>query len=245
MIDMKKKLSLLKKPFLAFSLAAAMAVRTYAADTIKVGILHSLSGTMAISETSLRDVLLFTFDEINKAGGIKVGDKSYKIEPVIVDGASNWPLFAEKAKQLLEQDKVAVTFGCWTSVSRKSVLPVYEKDNGLLFYPVQYEGEELSKNIFYTAEAVNQQATPAVDYMLAQGKKKFYLIGTDYVYPQTTNLILYKYLLLHGIPLDAIGGGLRKDDSGKVISAGKYTPFRHPDYQQLVAEIKQFAASGD
>jgi urea transport system substrate-binding protein len=216
-----------------------------AADTIKVGILHSLSGTMAISETSLRDMLLFAFDEINAAGGIKVGDKSYMIEPVIVDGASNWPLFAEKAKQLLEEDKVAVVFGCWTSVSRKSVLPVFEKDNGMLFYPVQYEGEELSKNIFYTAEAVNQQATPAVDYLLAQGKKKFYLIGTDYVYPQTTNLILYKYLLLHGISLDNIGGGLRKDDSGKVISAGKYTPFGHTDYQQIVSEIKQFAAGGD
>ncbi len=210
---------------------------------VKVGILHSLSGTMAISETSLRDVLLFAFDEINAQGG--VDRASYKIEPVIVDGASNWPLFAEKAKQLLEEDKVAVTFGCWTSVSRKSVLPVFEKDNGLLFYPVQYEGEELSKNIFYTAEAVNQQATPAVDYLLAQGKKKFYLIGTDYVYPQTTNLILYKYLLLHGIPIENIGGGLRKDDSGKVISAGKYTPFGHTDYQQIVADIKQFAASGD
>jgi urea transport system substrate-binding protein len=245
MIAMKKKLSLLKKTFLLFGLAAAMTAPAFAADTIKVGILHSLSGTMAISETSLRDVLLFSFDEINKAGGIKVGDKSYMIEPVIVDGASNWPLFAEKAKQLLEEDKVAVVFGCWTSVSRKSVLPVFEKDNGLLFYPVQYEGEELSKNIFYTAEAVNQQATPAVDYMLAQGKKKYYLIGTDYVYPQTTNLILYKYLLLHGIKIEDIGGGFRKDDSGKVISAGKYTPFGHTDYQQIVAEIKQFAASGD
>jgi urea transport system substrate-binding protein len=225
--------------------ATIMAFNAMAADTVKVGILHSLSGTMAISETSLRDVLLFAFDEINAAGGIKIGDKSYMIEPVIVDGASNWPLFAEKAKQLLEEDKCAVVFGCWTSVSRKSVLPVFEKDNGLLFYPVQYEGEELSKNIFYTAEAVNQQATPAVDYLIAQGKKKFYLIGTDYVYPQTTNLILYKYLLLHGISLDDIGGGLRKDDSGKVISAGKYTPFGHTDYQQIVAEIKQFAASGD
>src|SRR5579859_4114309 len=242
---MKKKLTLLKHLFLLFTLAAALTAPAFAADTIKVGVLHSLSGTMAISETSLRDMLLFTFDQINKAGGIKVGDKTYMIEPVVVDGASNWPLFAEKAKQLLEEDKVAVVFGCWTSVSRKSVLPVFEKDNGLLFYPVQYEGEELSKNIFYTAEAVNQQATPAVDYMLAQGKKKFYLIGTDYVYPQTTNLILYKYLLLHGIMLDNIGGGLRKDDSGKVISAGKYTPFGHTDYQQIVAEIKQFSASGD
>ena len=238
----------MKKRLFMLSLSAAALVAGLvadAADTIKVGVLHSLSGTMAISETSLRDALLFAFDEINKAGGIKVGDKTYMIEPVIVDGASNWPLFAEKAKQLLEEDKVAVVFGCWTSVSRKSVLPVFEKDNGMLFYPVQYEGEELSKNIFYTAEAVNQQATPAVDYLLAQGKKKFYLIGTDYVYPQTTNLILYKYLLLHGIALENIGGGLRKDDSGKVISAGKYTPFGHTDYQQIVAEIKQFAASGD
>jgi urea transport system substrate-binding protein len=230
---------------LAACAAFLFAFHAMAAETIKVGILHSLSGTMAISETSLRDVLLFAFDEINAAGGIKIDDKSYMIEPVIVDGASNWPLFAEKAKQLLEEDKVAVVFGCWTSVSRKSVLPVFEKDNGLLFYPVQYEGEELSKNIFYTAEAVNQQAIPAVDYLLAQGKKKFYLIGTDYVYPQTTNLILYKYLLLHGITLENIGGGLRKDDSGKVISAGKYTPFGHTDYQQIVSEIKQFAASGD
>ena len=229
----------------ALAAALALASRAAADDLVKVGILHSLSGTMAISETSLRDVLLYAFDEINTAGGVKVGDKSYKIEPVIVDGASNWPLFAEKAKQLLEEDKVAVTFGCWTSVSRKSVLPVFEKDNGLLFYPVQYEGEELSKNIFYTAEAVNQQATPAVDYLLAQGKKKFYLIGTDYVYPQTTDLILYNYLLLHGVPVENIGGGLRKDAEGKVISAGKYVPFGHTDFQQIVAEIKQFAASGD
>ena len=129
---------------------------------------------------------------------------------MIVDGASNWPLFAEKAKQLIEEDKVAVTFGCWTSVSRKSVLPVFEKDNGLLFYPVQYEGEELSKNIFYTAEAVNQQATPAVDYLLKQGKKKFYLIGTDYVYPQTTDLILYKYLLLHGVPAEKLAAAFAR-----------------------------------
>jgi urea transport system substrate-binding protein len=237
------------KKFL-FSLAAgavllATSLASRAADTVKVGILHSLSGTMAISETSLRDILLFAFDEINDSGGVVVNNTHYKIEPVIVDGASNWPLFAEKSKQLLEEDKVAVVFGCWTSVSRKSVLPVFEKDNGLLFYPVQYEGEELSKNIFYTAEAVNQQAIPAVDYLLAQGKKKFYLIGTDYVYPQTTDLILYKYLLLHGIKPEDIGGGFRKDDSGKVISAGKYTPFGHTDYQQIVAEIKQFAASGN
>lgn len=210
------------------------------ADTVKVGVLHSLSGTMAISETSLRDVLLFTFDEINAAGGVL----GKKIEPVVVDGASNWPLFAEKAKQLLEQDKVAVTFGCWTSVSRKSVLPVYESNNGLLFYPVQYEGQEESQNVFYTAEAVNQQATPAIDYLLKEGYTKFYLIGTDYVYPQTTNLVLLEYLLSKGVALENIGGGFKKDDSGKIISAGKYTPFGHTDYQQIVAEIKQFAAGG-
>jgi urea transport system substrate-binding protein len=211
-----------------------------AADTVKVGVLHSLSGTMAISETSLRDVLLYTFDEINAAGGVL----GKKIEPVVVDGASNWPLFAEKAKQLLEQDKVSATFGCWTSVSRKSVLPVFEEKKGLLFYPVQYEGEEMSPNIFYTAEAVNQQATPAVDYMLAQGKKKFYLLGSDYVYPQTTNLVLLEYLLSKGVPLENIGGGFKKDESGKIIAAGKYTPFGHTDYQQIIAEIKQFAAGG-
>jgi len=211
-----------------------------AQETVKVGVLHSLSGTMAISETSLRDVLLFTFDEINAKGGVM----GKKIEPVVVDGASNWPLFAEKAKQLLEQDKCAVVFGCWTSVSRKSVLPVFEKNNGLLFYPVQYEGEEESQNVFYTAEAVNQQATPAVDYLLAKGYKKFYLIGSDYVYPQTTNLVLLEYLLSKGVPIENIGGGFKKDESGKIISAGKYTPFGHTDYQQIVAEIKQFAAGG-
>ena len=210
-----------------------------AQDTVKVGVLHSLSGTMAISETSLRDVLLYTFDEINAAGGVL----GKKIEPVVVDGASNWPLFAEKAKQLLEEDKVAVTFGCWTSVSRKSVLPVFEEKKGLLFYPVQYEGEEMSPNIIYTAEAVNQQATPAVDYMLAEGKKKFYLLGSDYVYPQTTNLVLLEYLLSKGVPLDNIGGGFRKEGD-EIVSAGKYTPFGHTDYQQIVAEIKQFAAGG-
>ena len=210
-------------------------------DTVKVGILHSLSGTMAISETSLRDVDLFAIDEINKKGGVL----GKKIVPVVVDGASNWPLFAEKAKQLLEEDKVAAVFGCWTSVSRKSVLPVFEKDNGLLFYSVQYEGEELSKNIFYTAEAVNQQAIPAVDYLLSQGKKKFYLLGSDYVYPQTTNLVLLEYLLSKGVPIENIGGGLRKDAGGNVISAGKYTPFGYTDYQEIVSEIKQFSASGD
>src|SRR4051794_28536120 len=231
MTDMKKKLSFLKKPFLAFSLTAALAAPTFAADTVKIGILHSLSGTMAISETSLKDVLLFTFDEVNKAGGIKAGGKSYLIEPVVVDPASNWPLFTEKAKQLIEQDKVAVVFGCWTSVSRKSVLPVFEKDNGMLFYPVQYEGEELSKNIFYTAEAVNQQAIPAVDYMLNDGKKKFYLLGSDYVYPRTTNKILKQYLRAKGIPEEDI--------------IEEYTPFGHTDYQTIVAKMKKFAAGGN
>jgi len=235
-------MKLLKSVSLAI-LTGAILIQTglqaIAADTVKVGVLHSLSGTMAISETSLRDVLLFTFDEINAKGGVM----GKKIEPVVVDGASNWPLFAEKATQLLEQDKVAVTFGCWTSVSRKSVLPVFEKNNGLLFYPVQYEGEELSKNIFYTAEAVNQQATQAVDYYLAQGKKKFYLLGSDYVYPQTTNLVLLEYLQFKGVPLENIGGGFKKEGD-KIISAGKYTPFGHTDYQQIIAEIKQFAAGG-
>ena len=147
----------------------ALAVSATEAEKVKVGVLHSLSGTMAISETSLKDVLLFTFDEVNKAGGIKVGGKAFMIEPVIVDPASNWPLFAEKTAQLLEQDKVAVVFGCWTSVSRKSVLPVFERIMASSF--ILHEGEELSKNIFYTAEAVNQQAIPAVDYMLADGKR--------------------------------------------------------------------------
>ncbi len=237
----KKLLDFAKIATLAAGITAGAHASATDSDTVKVGILHSLSGTMAISETSLRDILLFSFDEINASGGVL----GKKIEPVVADGASDWPLFAEKAEQLLAQDKVAVTFGCWTSVSRKSVLPVYEKYNGLLFYPVQYEGEEESKNIFYTAEAVNQQAIPAVDFLLEEGYEKFYLVGTDYVYPQTTNLVLFEYLLSKGIPVENIGGGLRKDASGKVISAGKYTPFSHTDYQQIVAEIKDFSASGD
>jgi len=223
----------MKTRFNKFLIGAALAVlacTTATAETVKVGVLHSLSGTMAISETSLKDVLLFTFDEVNKAGGVKVSGKNYMIEPVVVDPASNWPLFAEKAEQLLVKDKVAVVFGCWTSVSRKSVLPVFERNNGLLFYPVQYEGEELSKNIFYTAEAVNQQAIPAVDYMLADGKKKFYLLGSDYEYPRTTNKILKKYLKSKGIP----------DSDIEEI----YTPFGHTDYQTIVAAIKKFATAG-
>src|SRR6187399_2756995 len=217
----KTKLALLAS--LAVSLGAASAS---AEDTIKVGILHSLSGTMAISETTLKDVMLMLIEEQNKKGGLL----GKKLEAVVVDPASNWPLFAEKAKQLLEVDKVAVVFGCWTSVSRKSVLPVFEKNNGMLFYPVQYEGEELSPNIFYTAEAVNQQAIPAVDYLLEDGRKKFYLIGSDYVYPRTTNKILKQYLRAKGIP---------ESDIEEV-----YTPFGHADYQTIVAAIKKYAAGG-
>ncbi len=197
--------------------------------TIKVGILHSLSGTMAISETALKDVALMTIEEINKNGGVM----GKKLEPVIVDPASNWPLFAEKTKQLLGQDKVAVIFGCWTSVSRKSVLPVLEEMNGLLFYPVQYEGEELSKNVFYTGAAPNQQAIPAVEYLMSKeggGAKRFVLLGTDYVYPRTTNKILRAFLHSKGI---------KDADIDE-----KYTPFGHSDYQTIVADIKKFSQGG-
>src|SRR5213594_2223661 len=172
---------------------------SYAADKepIKIGVLHSLSGTMAISEVSIRDIVLMAVEEINAKGGVL----GRKLNPVVEDPASNWDLFAEKAKQLLLQDKVAVVFGCWTSVSRKSVLPVFEKNNGLLFYPVQYEGEECSKNVFYTGAAVNQQAVPAVEYLMSKeggGHKKFYLLGTDYVFPRTANKILRAFLLAKG-----------------------------------------------
>src|SRR5690349_23960853 len=197
--------------------------------TVKIGVLHSLSGTMAISETVLKDTVLMAFDEINAKGGVL----GMKIEPVVVDPASNWPLFAEKARGLLTQDKVAVTFGCWTSVSRKSVLPVFEELNGLLFYPVQYEGEELSKNVFYTGAAPNQQAIPAVEYLMSKdggGAKRWVLLGTDYVYPRTTNKILRAFLKSKGV-----------DD--KDIDE-KYTPFGHSDYQTIVADIKKFAAGG-
>ena len=199
------------------------------ADTIKVGILHSLSGTMAISETVLKDVALMTIEEINAKGGVL----GKKLEPVVVDPASNWPLFAEKAKQLIAQDKVAVMFGCWTSVSRKSVLPVVEELNGLLFYPVQYEGEELSKNVFYTGAAPNQQAIPAVEYLMSKdggAAKRFVLLGTDYVYPRTTNKILRAFLKSKGV-------------ADKDIDE-KYTPFGHSDYQTIVADVKKFAAGG-
>jgi len=198
-------------------------------DTIKVGILHSLSGTMAISETVLKDTALMTIDEINAKGGVM----GKKLEPVVVDPASNWPLFAEKAKQLISQDKVAVVFGCWTSVSRKSVLPVFEETNSLLFYPVQYEGEELSKNVFYTGAAPNQQAIPAVEYLMSKDggeAKRFVLLGTDYVYPRTTNKILRAFLHSKGI----------KDED----IMEEYTPFGHSDYQSIIAKIKTFASAG-
>jgi urea transport system substrate-binding protein len=173
----------------------ATASLAQAADTIKVGVLHSLSGTMAISETTLKDTVLMMIEEKNKKGGVL----GKKLEPVVVDPASNWPLFAEKALELLEKDKVSVVFGCWTSVSRKSVLPVFEKNNGLLFYPVQYEGEESSKNVFYTGAAPNQQAIPAVDYLMKDIKvQRWVLAGTDYVYPRTTNKILEAYLKSKG-----------------------------------------------
>ena len=182
--------TVLKQLALTTALAALCGVpAVHAADTVKVGVLHSLSGTMAISETVLKDVALMTFDEINASGGVM----GRKIEAVVVDPASNWPLFAEKARQLISQDKVAAVFGCWTSVSRKSVLPVFKETNSLLFYPVQYEGEELEKNVFYTGAAPNQQAIPAVEYLMSAeggGAKRFVLLGTDYVYPRTTNKIL-------------------------------------------------------
>jgi urea transport system substrate-binding protein len=209
--------------------ALGLPVFAQAADTIKVGVLHSLSGTMAISETVLKDTALMAIDEINAEGGVL----GKKLEPVVVDPASNWPLFAEKAKQLISQDKVAVMFGCWTSVSRKSVLPVVEELNGLLFYPVQYEGEELSKNVFYTGAAPNQQAIPAVEYLMSKaggGAKRFVLLGTDYVYPRTTNKILRAFLKSKGV-------------ADKDIDE-KYTPFGHSDYQTIVADVKKFAAGG-
>ncbi len=200
-----------------------------AADTIKVGILHSLSGTMAISETVLKDTALMTIAEINAKGGVL----GKQLEPVVVDPASNWPLFAEKARQLITQDKVAVVFGCWTSVSRKSVLPVFEELNSLLFYPVQYEGEELSKNVFYTGAAPNQQAIPAVEYLMSKdggSAKRFVLLGTDYVYPRTTNKILRSFLHSKGV----------KDED----IMEEYTPFGHSDYQSIIAKIKKFASEG-
>ena len=208
---------------------ASMGMSAHAADTIKVGILHSLSGTMAISETALKETALMTIEEINKAGGVM----GKQLEPVVVDPASNWPLFAEKARQLLTKDKVAVTFGCWTSVSRKSVLPVYKELNGLLFYPVQYEGEELEKNVFYTGAAPNQQAIPAVEYLMSKDggeAKRFVLLGTDYVYPRTTNKILRAFLKAKGVA------------DADIME--EYTPFGHSDYQTIIAKIKKFSSEG-
>ena len=196
-------------------------------DTIKVGILHSLSGTMAISETTLKDTMLMLIDQQNKKGGLL----GKKLEPVVVDPASDWPLFAEKARELLTKDKVDSIFGCWTSVSRKSVLPVIEELNGLLFYPVQFEGEESSRNVFYTGAAPNQQAIPAVDYLMNDiGVKRWVLAGTDYVYPRTTNKILKAYLKAKGV----------KDDDIMI----NYTPFGHSDWQNIVADIKKFGSTG-
>jgi urea transport system substrate-binding protein len=221
----------LKSKVLGLFAGAAMAAGVIAApakaqETIKIGILHSLSGTMAISETTLKDVMLMLIEEQNKRGGVL----GKKLEPVVVDPASNWPLFAEKARELIAQHKVAVTFGCWTSVSRKSVLPVFEELNSILFYPVQYEGEESSPNIFYTGAAPNQQAIPAIDYLLAEGVKRFVLEGTDYVYPRTTNRILEAYLLSKGIKAEDI--------------STNYTPFGHSDWQTRVAAIKRFGSTG-
>ncbi|AHG46586.1 branched-chain amino acid ABC transporter substrate-binding protein [Rhizobium leguminosarum bv. trifolii CB782] len=196
-------------------------------DTIKVGVLHSLSGTMAISETTLKDAMLMLIDEQNKKGGLL----GKKLEAVVVDPASDWPLFAEKARELIEKDKVAAVFGCWTSSSRKSVLPVFEELNSLLFYPVQYEGEESSRNIFYTGAAPNQQAIPAVDYLMEkEGVKRFVLEGTDYVYPRTTNKILEAYLISKGIPKEDI--------------MTNYTPFGFSDWQTEVSKIKEFGSAG-
>ncbi len=200
-----------------------------AQETIKVGVLHSLSGTMAISETTLKDVMLMLIEEQNKKGGLL----GKKLEAVVVDPASDWPLFAEKARELLEKEKVSAVFGAWTSVSRKSVLPVFEELNGLLFYPVQYEGEESSKNVFYTGAAPNQQAIPAVDYLMSEeggSVKRWVLAGTDYVYPRTTNKILEAYLKAKGVAAEDI-----------MIN---YTPFGHSDWQTIVSDIKKFGAAG-
>jgi urea transport system substrate-binding protein len=228
---MKSRRNFIKATVLCASLASIglASFGAHAADTIKVGVLHSLSGTMAISETALKETVLMTIDEINKSGGVL----GKKLEPVVVDPASNWPLFAEKARQLLTKDKVAVTFGCWTSVSRKSVLPVYKELNGLLFYPVQYEGEELEKNVFYTGAAPNQQAIPAVEYLMSKDggeAKRFVLLGTDYVYPRTTNKILRAFLKSKGV--------------AEADIMEEYTPFGHSDYQTIIAKIKKFAGEG-
>ncbi|MBZ0164343.1 MAG: urea ABC transporter substrate-binding protein, partial [Notoacmeibacter sp.] len=214
--------------FAAMLAASTIAFSAHAADdTIKIGILHSLSGTMAISETTLKDAMLMLIDEQNKKGGVL----GKKLEAVVVDPASDWPLFAEKARELVEKDKVAAVFGCWTSVSRKSVLPVFEELNSILFYPVQYEGEESQRNVFYTGAAPNQQAIPAVDYLMnEESVERWVLAGTDYVYPRTTNKILEAYLKARGVAAEDI-----------MIN---YTPFGHSDWQTIVADIKKFGSAG-
>ncbi len=221
--------SKIKQCLACLTLVASASTTTLAlgAEPIKVGILHSLSGTMAISETTLKDTMLMLIEEQNRKGGLL----GRPLEPVVVDPASNWPLFAEKARELLAKDKVAAVFGCWTSVSRKSVLPVFEELNGLLFYPVQYEGEESSRNVFYTGAAPNQQAIPAVDYLMNEiGVERWVLAGTDYVYPRTTNKILAAYLEAKGV-----------DDDDVMIN---YTPFGHSDWQSIVADIRKFGSTG-
>ena len=214
----------------AAAAAAGMAfAAAHAAEPIKIGVLHSLSGTMAISETTLKDTMLMLIEEQNAKGGLL----GRKLEPVVVDPASNWPLFAEKARELLQKEKVDVVFGCWTSVSRKSVLPVFEELNGLLFYPVQYEGEESSRNVFYTGAAPNQQAIPAVEYLMSEdggGAERWALLGTDYVYPRTTNKILRAFLKSKGV------------SDADIMET--YTPFGHSDWQTIVADVKKFAAAG-
>ena len=224
------KLKKIAKHVGALGIACGLTIASFsaaAADTIKVGVLHSLSGTMAISETTLKDTMLMLIEEQNKKGGLL----GKKLEAVVVDPASNWPLFAEKTRELLTKDKVAAIFGCWTSVSRKSVLPVIEELNGVLFYPVQYEGEESSRNVFYTGAAPNQQAIPAVDYLMKEMKvKRWVLAGTDYVYPRTTNKILEAYLKSKGVAQEDI-----------MIN---YTPFGHSDWQNIVSDIKRFGSAG-
>jgi urea transport system substrate-binding protein len=211
----------------ASAIVAGSLTAATAQETIKVGILHSLSGTMAISETTLKDVMLMLIDEQNKKGGLL----GKKLEAVVVDPASNWPLFAEKARELITKDKVSAVFGCWTSVSRKSVLPVFKELNSILFYPVQYEGEESERNVFYTGAAPNQQAIPAVDYLMKDEKvQRWVLEGTDYVYPRTTNKILEAYLKSKGVKPEDI--------------SINYTPFGHSDWQTRVAAIKKFGSEG-
>jgi urea transport system substrate-binding protein len=227
---LKKSVAKLATAVAAVGLLAGVAASTHA-EEVKIGVLHSLSGTMAISETSLKDVVEMAVEEINAAGGVKVDGKSFTIKPVIVDPASDWDKFKSMAVDLITKEKVAVTFGCWTSVSRKSCLGAFEEYNSLLFYPVQYEGEEQSLNVFYTAASPNQQLIPAAEYAIKElGAKKFYLLGTDYVFPKTANRVLKAYLLKNGVKESDI--------------AEEYTKFHHQDYQGIVAKIKAFSAGG-